>query len=97
MPLARQARLKIVQWIKVNLGWVRIALKRKADARLYFFCGSRALFMRPVSTEFSKNNFKIGSHDTIHVFKNYFVTVFSVFSNKWYQNRSLNTIFSFLK
>ena len=28
--------------------------------------------------------FKIGSHDTIHTFKIYFVTVFSVFSNKQY-------------
>ena len=35
---------------------------------------------------------KIGSHITIHIFKNYFVTVFSVFSfqfqqNKFYPNR----------
>ena len=33
------------------------------------------------------SNFKIGSHDTIHTFKNYFTTVFSVFSNKQYPNR----------
>ena len=38
---------------------------------------------------FYKNNFKIGSHDTIHTFKNYFTTVFSVLSNKWYPNRPL--------
>ena len=36
---------------------------------------------------FSKNNFKTESHDTIYIFKNYFATVFSVFSNKWYLNR----------
>ena len=36
---------------------------------------------------FNKNNFKTGSHDTIHIFKNYFTTVFSVFRNKWYPNR----------
>jgi len=29
---------------------------------------------------FSKNNFKIGSHGTIHISKNYFVIVFSVFN-----------------
>ena len=27
-----------------------------------------------------KKNFKIGSHNTIHTFKNYFVTIFSIFS-----------------
>ena len=32
---------------------------------------------------FNKNNFKFGFHNTIHTFKNYSVTVFSVFSNKW--------------
>ena len=38
---------------------------------------------------YSKKNFKIGSHSTIHTFKNYFTTVFSVFSfqpNKRYSN-----------
>ena len=30
--------------------------------------------------EFDKINFKTGSHDTIHTFKNYFATVFLVFS-----------------
>ena len=38
-----------------------------------------ALFMGP--TNFTSKFFvKNGSHDTIHTFKNYFVTVFSVFS-----------------
>ena len=32
---------------------------------------------------------KIGSHSTIYTFKNYFTTVFSIFSNKRYQNRPL--------
>ena len=41
----------------------------------------------PISNFFSKNNFKTRSHDTIHTFKNYFVIVFLVFSNKWYLNR----------
>ena len=43
-----------------------------------FFCGSCALFMGPISTFFTKNNFKIGSHGTIHTFKNYFISVFLV-------------------
>ena len=38
---------------------------------------SRALFMRPTSTEFNKFFFKTESHGTIYIFKNYFVTVFS--------------------
>ena len=32
---------------------------------------------------------KIGSHDTIHTFKNYFTTILLVFSNKRYPNRPL--------
>ena len=47
-----------------------------------------ALFMGPTATLFRKN-IKNGSHGTIHTFKNYFTTVFSVFSfskNKLYLN-----------
>ena len=62
--------------------------KKETDARLHFFYGSHALFMGPASTDFSKFFFKIGSHDTIHTFKNYFVTVFSVFSFQFQQNKS---------
>ena len=54
-----------------------------------FFSGSRVLFTRPPSTIFSKKNFKIRSHGTIHTFKIYFITVFSIFSNKRYPNRFL--------
>ena len=52
------------------------------SACVWFFCGSHALFKGLASTDFSKFNFKTESHDTIHTFKNYFATVFSVFSNK---------------
>ena len=52
------------------------------SACVWFFCGSHALFKGIASTDFSKFNFKTKSHDTIHTFKNYFATVFSVFSNK---------------
>ena len=45
-----------------------------------FSCGSHALFTGPTSTMFCNFFFKIGSHDTIHTFKNYFTTVFSVFN-----------------
>ena len=54
-----------------------------------FLCESHALFIGPVNTDFSKINFKTGSHGTIHTFKNYFVTIFLVFSNKRYPNRLL--------
>ena len=58
--------------------------------RVYvFLAGSRALFRGPASTEFSKIKFKTKSHGTIHTFKNYFATVFSVFGNKLYPNRLL--------
>ena len=36
-----------------------------------------------------KKKKKTWSHRTIHIFKNYFVTVFSVFNNKQYLNRPL--------
>ena len=49
-------------------------------AFVLFFSGSCALFMGSANTFFSKNNFKIGSHGTIHTFKNYFTIVFLAFS-----------------
>ena len=61
----------------------------KADASLHFLYGFRVLFTRPASIFFRKNNFKTGSYGTIYTFKNYFVTVFLVFSNKQYLNRPL--------
>ena len=45
----------------------------------YFSSGSRVLFTGPTST-LLKKNFKIGSYRTIHTFKNYFTTVFSIIS-----------------
>jgi len=59
--------------------------KGKKKLRMtFFFYGSHALFTGLTSTEKHKSNFKIGSHSTIHTFKNYFVTVFSIFNNKRY-------------
>ena len=49
---------------------------------VFFLCGSRALFTEPASMDFNKFFFKTESHDTIHTFKNYFTTVFSIFNNK---------------
>ena len=63
--------------------------KKETDARLHFFYGSHALFTGPASTDFSKFFFKTGSYSTIHTFKNYFATIFSVFSNKRYPNKPL--------
>ena len=71
-------------------------LKKCLNARLdttfsicVFFSGSRALFTRSTNTLFSNKNFKIGSNDTIHIFKNYFAIIFLVFSNKQYSNGPL--------
>ena len=54
--------------------------------------GSRALFTRTTNLFFSKIFIKNESHDTIYTFKNCFATVFSVFSNKQYPNRSLKSL-----
>ena len=54
--------------------------------------GSCTLFTRPTSLFFSNFFIKNGLHSTIHTIKNYFTTVFSVFSfqqNKWYPNTPL--------
>ena len=47
--------------------------------RCAFFSGSRTVFTGPASVLFSKKTFKIESHGTIHIFKNYFTIMFSVF------------------
>ena len=62
---------------------------------LFMHCSStvHALFMRPIAT-LLKKNIKNGSHGTIYTFKNYFATVFSVFSfskNNLYPNRPLKS------
>ena len=50
------------------------------SATAFFLVGSWLLFLRLVSMEKCKSNFKIGSHGTIYTFKNYFATVFSALS-----------------
>ena len=67
---------------QTDLAYVWIALKLFQCQRLAFLCGSHALFIIPASMDFSKSNFKTGFHGTIHTFKNYFVTVFSIFNFK---------------
>ena len=56
-----------------------------------------ALFMDPQIPLFSNFFIKNGSHGTIYTFKNYFATMFSVFSfqfqqNKFYPNRPLELL-----
>ena len=53
---------------------------------VHFFCESCILFIGLASTDFSKFFFKIEPHSTIHIFKNYFAKVFSVFYDKMYPN-----------
>ena len=59
---------------------------------LFIHCSGiiHVLFMRSTVTLYKKN-IKNGFHDTIHIFKNYFVTVFSVFN---FQFSVLTTITS---
>ena len=76
----------------MSFDYVRLGLdcdEKQQNARQHFLCGSRALFIVLASADFSKFFFKIGSYGIIYTFKNYFVTVFSVFSNKRYPNRIL--------
>ena len=54
--------------------------RKKKKASLNFFYESHALFIGPVNTDFNKFFFKTGSHDTIHIFKNYFSLVFLIFN-----------------
>ena len=49
--------------------------------------------MEPASTEKRKYNFKTESYGIIHTFKNYFTTIFLVFSNKRYANRLINNYY----
>ena len=67
-----------------------------SNRKCWLFCSKQCisvLFMDPQISLFSNFFIKNGSHGTIHTFKNYFATVFSVFSfqfqqNKFYPNRS---------
>ena len=72
--------------------WIRIILHLCFPLFLFFFCYTcfkgqsycsctvYVLFTGPTTTLFRKKNIKNRSHGTIHPFKNYFTTVFSVFS-----------------
>ena len=81
---------------------------------LFFFLGSRTCWLfvheqciRALFTDLQISLFnhifiKNGSHDTIYTFKNYFTTVFSVFSfqfqqNKFYPNRRIEFLKKNLK
>ena len=69
-----------------------------SNYKYWLFCSKQCisvLFMDPQIPLFSNFFIKNGSHSTIHTFKNYFATVFSVFSfqfqqNKFYPNRPID-------
>ena len=77
-------RAYVQHWNYV-LVWIAMCLRMCWHLR--FLVGSCALFMRLASMKKYKSNFKIGFHDTIHTFKNYFAIAFSVFNNKQYPNK----------
>ena len=73
--------------MKSNLTWVH-----SAETKITV----HTQFITIHSTVYTLKNIKNGSHGTIHIFKNYFVTVISVFSfsnNKFNPNRPLNSSF----
>ena len=61
-----------------RLLWVESSVFSHARFPFFYHC---------LYTVYILKNIKSGSHDIIHVFKNYFVTVFSVFS---FSNNKLN-------
>ena len=67
-----------VAWTPLVL--VYVCIENSKRVCLHFFVWVRVLFTGPVSTNFSKFFFKTGFYDTIHTFKNYFVTLFLVFN-----------------
>ena len=72
--------------LSVSLNTTKIQLGLRLRFKQWVPC----IVHEPISLEFGKINSKPGSHVTIHTFKNYFTTVFSVFSNKRYPNIALN-------
>ena len=46
-----------------------------------FFFKFRVLFTRSINIIFGNIFFKIGSYDTIDIFKNYFIIIFLIISN----------------
>ena len=59
--------------------WLSFWLGLDSNA-FVFLAESCALFTEPTSMEKRKSNFKTGSYHTIYIFKNYFITMFLVFS-----------------
>ena len=56
--------------------------EKEKNARLWVPCTVHGI----CKYEFQQIFLKTGSHGTIHTFKNYFATVFSIFNNKRYPN-----------
>ena len=56
------------------------------------FCIIAVLFMYCSNTVHALKNIKNGSHGTFHIFKNYFATVFSVFSFQFSVSATISSI-----
>ena len=70
-------------WLSARLG----AHFARFPAMRFWMVGPMHCSRDPQVLFFSKIIIKTGSHGTIHTFKIYFATVFSVFNNKRYPNR----------
>ena len=60
----------LIAKVSVNFGYNGFSSTFAFVPSRAFFSESRALFTGPESILFSKNNFKTGSYDIIHIFKN---------------------------
>ena len=95
---------KAKDWGEVWIRFIASTFCFQRVSAIFFFFGSRtcwlfvceqcicAIFMDPQISFFSNFFIKNGSHGIIHIFKNYFAIVFSVFNfqfqhNKFYPNR----------
>ena len=70
-----------------QLAYVWIELKSVFSCVMCFLMGPVHRSRDPQVLYLAKKNFNTRSYGTIHTFKNYFATIFAVFSNKRYLNR----------
>ena len=80
IPKEHTRGTQICQWVLCTVHGIHYSLNVHTFHWNSTVSGSHVLFTGPTNIFFAKTLIKNGSHGTIHIFKNYFVTVFSVFS-----------------
>ena len=70
----------VCQWIPYIVHGTHYLFDTKISIEIALFSGSRALFLGLTTSFFNKIFIKNRFHGTIHIFKNYFTTVFLIFN-----------------